>query len=298
MPPVVPRALGPDDEIAVVAPAGPVDRRALDLGCAWLRQRYRPVIREDIGARDGYFAGDRHRRLTELQAVLDAPSIRGIIAARGGYGTTTIIDGLDFARCIESRKWIVGSSDLTALLVHLFAEHRYPTLHGPMVASFHRTDGRDLAALGDLLEGRPWAFADPLGGLSSGAVRGPFIGGNLTVLAHLAGTIRPAFADGAVLFLEDVGEKPYRLDRCMTQLGRAGILERVGGVVLGELTACAPGPDGVSATQALERHLAPLKVPVAAGYPAAHGSRNAPFIHGEEIALEISGESASIRPAE
>jgi muramoyltetrapeptide carboxypeptidase len=298
MSPIVPRALDPGDKVAVVAPAGPVDGRALDLGCTWLRQRHLPVLREDIGARVGYFAGDDHRRLTELQEALDDPSIRGIIAARGGYGVTTLIDRLDFDKCIESPKWIVGSSDLTALLIHLFAAHRYLTLHGPMVEGFHRTEERDVTALGNLLEGQPWIPADPLEGLSSGAVRGPFIGGNLTVLAHLAGTIRPAFADGVILFLEDVGERPYRLDRCMTQLERAGILERVSGIVLGELTACDPGPDGVSARAALERHLAPLKIPVAAGYPAAHGVRNAPFVHGEEMVLEVSGESACICPLE
>jgi muramoyltetrapeptide carboxypeptidase len=295
--PIVPLPLERNDRIQVVAPAGPVEKAHLDFGIDKLSQRYTPEHQSDILDRHGYLAGSDDRRRHELQRALDDRDIKAVIAARGGFGITGILDTLDFSGILESPKWIVGSSDITALLIHLFAAHRYLTIHGPMVAGFHRAHEGDVTALMDLLAGRPWPGSDGLKGLCNGTAKGPLIGGNLTILAHLSGTLSFDFADGAILFLEDVGERPFRLDRCLVQLWRAGMLERVGGVVLGELTACEPGPDGVTAEEAIGSHLSRLRVPVAAGYPAAHGSRNAPFVHGLEVRLEVRGQAASVHAA-
>ncbi len=290
---ILPPRITPGDAVAVVAPAGPIDEGHLDVGVRQLSRRYRPVIRGDILTRRGYFAGDAHRRLAELQGALDDETVRGIISARGGFGITDIIDRLDFSAFTASPKWIVGSSDITALLIHLFTSHRCLSIHGPMAAGFHRTESSDVETLFSLLEGRGSPLPC-LTGLSDGVARGPFIGGNLTILAHLAGTPNLERADGAVLFLEDVGEHPYRLDRCLVQLRRAGLLDHLAGVVIGELTACPHGSDGVTPFDAVARHLVPLGIPVAYNYPAAHGPRNAPFIHGKDVDLEVSGRTATL----
>jgi muramoyltetrapeptide carboxypeptidase len=168
------------------------------------------------------------------------------------------------------------------------------SIHGPMVFRFATSHEEDLSMLIDLLEGKPWTPPFDLSALSKGKAQGPLIGGNLTILAHLAGTISPDFTNGAILFLEDVGEQPYRLDRCLTQLKRARMLENISGVILGEFTDCIPGPDGVTVEEAMIRNLGPLNIPVATGYPAAHGGRNYPFVHGGEVILDVGGEKAVI----
>jgi muramoyltetrapeptide carboxypeptidase len=120
------------------------------------------------------------------------------------------------------------------------------------------------------------------------------VGGNLMLLAHLCGVLDPAWAEGAILFVEDVGEQPYRIDRCLVQLERAGVLGRVAGCLIGEFTGCDPGRYGVTAAEVLHDRLGRLGVPVAAGYPAAHGGRNLPFVHGGEVDLEVVDGSARI----
>ncbi len=120
------------------------------------------------------------------------------------------------------------------------------------------------------------------------------LGGNLTVLAHLCGTIDPNFANGAVLFIEDVGEAPYRIDRCLVQLKRAGILSQVGGVITGQFTNCNPTSDGTTIERVLQDHLGFLNIPVAGGFPAAHDKRNAPFLHGQIVNLKVTQDAVML----
>jgi muramoyltetrapeptide carboxypeptidase len=268
------------------------------MGLTWLAQRYRPVsIAENIPAY-GYLAGTDENRHNAFQAAIDHGEAKAIMAARGGYGTTRILDQLDVSGLVKAPKWIVGSSDLTAVLIKLYSECRLLAIHGPMVFRFASSHRDDLNMLIDLLEGKPWAPPPNLGSLSNGKAEGPLIGGNLTILAHMAGTVPANFADGAILFLEDAGEQPYRLDRCLTQLKRAGMLENLSGIVLGEFTNCVPGPDGVTVEEVMVRNLVPLDIPVATGYPAAHGDRNYPFVHGGQVILDAHGGEAAITLAE
>jgi muramoyltetrapeptide carboxypeptidase len=292
---VVPPPLGhPEDKVVVVAPAGPADKTALDAGLTWLMQQLRPVSIEGNYPADGYLAGTDENRRKTFQAAIDHGAVKAIMAARGGYGTTRILDQLDLRGLAKTPKWIVGSSDLTAVLIKLYLECRMFTIHGPMVSRLASSHRDDLAMLIDLLKGHPWTPPPNLGSLSNGKTEGPLIGGNLTILAHLAGTIPANFADGAILFLEDVGEQPYRVDRCLTQLKRAKMLENVTGIVLGEFTNCVPGPDGVTVEEVMVRNLGPLDIPVATGYPAAHGERNYPFVHGGHVTLDADDGKAVI----
>ena len=288
--------MDPSKRISVVAPAGWVDEADLRKGTEKLAQRWSLRIAEDIGAAEGYLAGDDARRLRELQQAFNARDIGAIIAARGGFGTTRILDALDLSGLQERPKWVVGCSDLTALLMQIWAELRLVSIHGPMVAGFHRTHEPDLLALFNLLTGNAATCDQALQPMRHGEVTGPLIGGNLTVLAHLVGTLDPCCFDGAVLFLEDVGERPYRLERALIQLDRAGILRRVSGLIIGELTRCAPPTEqGTTAIDAMMRVLGPLEKPIATGYPAAHGQRNAPFLHGARVTLTVSKDRADIQ---
>jgi muramoyltetrapeptide carboxypeptidase len=292
MNPVVPPPATRGSRIRVAAPAGPVDPVALEEGRRVLAARYEVVTGDGVLHRDGYHAGDDALRLADLEAALDDPRARAIVAARGGYGTTRILDRLDLNGLAGDPKWIVGCSDLTALLVHAWTELGLVSIHGPMAAALGSAHPDDARALFDLLEGRPPAAVKDLEPLREGEAAGPMLGGNLTVLAHLAGCLPASFARGAVVFLEDVNEAPYRLDRCLTQLRRAGALDGAAGFVLGGFEGCAPGPDGVTAIQAVSRNLVSLGVPVACAYPAAHGDRNLPWLHGARVALTVGAHSA------
>jgi muramoyltetrapeptide carboxypeptidase len=298
MPVIAPSLVQPGDNVAVVAPAGPVEQTALDLGLAWLAERYQPISAKGNPLPDGYLAGTDEKRHKEFQTAIDNGEAKAIIAARGGYGTTRILDHLNLSSLAKAPKWIVGSSDVTALLITLFSQLGMLSIHGPMVFRFDTSHKQDLNALVDILEGKPWTPPSNLSALVNGTAQGPLIGGNLTILAHMSGTISPDFAHGAILFLEDVGEQPYRLDRCLTQLKRAGTLEKVSGIILGEFTHCIPGPDGVTVEDVMIRNLGPLNIPVATGYPAAHGDRNYPFIHGGGVVLNASEGKAVLTPDE
>ncbi len=294
---ILPPPLSRGEKVSIIAPAGVPLPESLEAGIARLREVFEPVRYRDAFQGEGYLAGTDAERIFELLQAIDDTSTRALLPVRGGFGTTRIMDEVTLETFARDPKWIVGSSDLTALLIELWHRHRVVTIHGPMVAGYSRTEGSDVEQLVELLQGRPWRPPGGMKGLSGGNAGGPFIGGNLTMIAHLAGTLSPSFSDGAILFLEDVQEKPYRLERYLTQLRRAGILDGVAGMVLGEFTGCEPGPDGTTWPQVMERNLAPMGVPVATGYPAAHGKRNAPFLHGAEVSLRIVGEQVELIPA-
>ncbi|MDD5306269.1 MAG: LD-carboxypeptidase [Deltaproteobacteria bacterium] len=294
MNPVVPPPATRGSRIRLVAPAGPIDPAAFEEGKRALTAHYEVVAGDVLLSRDGYHAGNDALRLADLQAALDDPLARAVVAARGGYGTTRILDRLDLRALAANPKWIVGCSDVTALLVRVWTEIGLQSIHGPMAASLGRAHTDDARALFDLLEGHRPAAVRNLEPLCEGEVVGPMVGGNVTVLAHLVGSLPGSFARDAIVFLEDVNEAPYRLDRCLVQLLRAGALDGVAGFVLGGFEGCPPGPDGVTAMQAVMRNLEPLGVPVAGAYPAAHGERNLPWLHGARVSLFAGAEAASL----
>lgn len=288
-----PLPLAKGDPVAVVCPAGRVVREQLEAGLNRLSERFTPIPPDDLPA-DGYLAADDDSRLAAVQNALDSPGVLAVLAARGGYGTTRILDRLRFDGLLEHPKWLVGCSDLTALLMDLWVKHRYQTVHGPMVAGFHKTAEQDVERLFDLLTGAAWPGCRGLTKVAPGEAQGPLVGGNLFVLAHLCGTLSLSAEDleGAVLFLEEVGEAPYRIDRCLVQLERCGVFDAVAGVVIGETTGCRKGPDGTSAAEVFVRQFGGFDRPVAKGYPAAHGDRNLPFIHGGDVRLVVREEGA------
>ncbi len=286
------------DTIAVVSPSSPANTDILEKGIEKLREHYNIFVEDSSESQHkGYLAGSDKYRANQLQRAFDDDSIRAVIAARGGYGCSRIIDRLDYNRLLSSPKWIVGSSDITALLTHLYANYRLCSIHGPTVSGLSEVCSEDFDLLTTLLEseqiGKPYRQYN-LEGILPGIVAGPFIGGNLTVLAHMTGTISKDFARGAILFLEDVGEKPYRLDRCLTQLHRSGILDGIKGIVFGDFTDCAPNLDNIHAQDVIQEFAMLLNIPAAFGYPAAHGLRNVPFVFGMKAHLEVDDNNAKL----
>ncbi len=287
-----PPLLGPGDPVRIIAPAGPVPKEGFDEGEALLSRWFTVQKAPAVFARKGYLAGDDAVRLADFQKAL-SDGAKAVIAARGGFGSSRILDRIDWASLAQRPRWIVGCSDLTAVLVHLFGAFRLATIHGPMVARMGAA-AADAERLQDLLQTGCGSDVCPLTPLVPGSAEGPLVGGNLTVMAHLCGTIAPDFAKGCILFIEDVNEAPYRIDRCLVQLARAGVLRHVAGVVFGEFTDCPPGLDSVAVDEVLADHFTDAPFPVASGYPAAHGLRNRPFIHGGMARLQVDSNAAAL----
>jgi muramoyltetrapeptide carboxypeptidase len=274
-----PPALRRGDRVGVCAPAGPVEGERLERGLAELAALgFEPVLGRSLGARHRFTAGTIGERLADLDGFLRDGSIAGVFAARGGSGAGWLLDGLDAASVRARPKAVVGYSDLT--VVHLWLDRLgIASVHGPMVARglSEGEAGYDRASLLHALtaEGEPVA-TDALAPLRRGRAEGVLRGGCLALLAGAAGT---PFALGSpgeetVLFLEDVDERPYRLDRMLLQLRRSGAFANVKGVVFGDMKGCAPRPgEGYTLEDVLLDALDGLDAAVAFGLPSGHTDR-------------------------
>jgi muramoyltetrapeptide carboxypeptidase len=304
---IAPPRLAKGARVALVAPAGPVPPDDLAAGRAVLAHRYQIVADDGLLAREGFLAGDDARRLAEFERVLGDESIAAIIAVRGGYGTTRLLARLGRAAELlrAQPRPLVGFSDITALLAWCLDSVGVRAIHGPVVSQLGRLPAWDAEALWERLESpNP---APPIGELralctGSGAARGPLAGGNLEVLTRLVGTPWQAQLGGRVLLLEDIGERPYKIDRQLTHLLAAGALDGVAGVVLGDFINCVeapgawPGPPSPSALEVVAERLAPLGVPVLAGAPIGHGGRNMAVALGALV--ELDAAAGTLTPLE
>jgi muramoyltetrapeptide carboxypeptidase len=245
-------------------------------------------------SRSGYLAGSDERRRAELALALEDPSVKAIVAARGGYGAARLVQDLDFEALRRSPRWIVGFSDITALHVEAWRVG-VRSLHACHVASLGRGDAVLRAGLVRALEA-PTAAATFAGleTLRAGRAEGPLVGGNLTLLQACAAAGRLVLPDGCVLLLEDVTECPYRLDRMLTSLEAGGHFARVAAFALGEFFRCDPGPDGVRAEDVLRDRLTRLGVPVVAKLPIGHGRRNEPVVLGARARVDAPPMGSAI----
>jgi muramoyltetrapeptide carboxypeptidase len=280
-----PRRLHPGDAVALVAPSGPVSREAFAGGAAILGERYRLVYGARLFERRGFLAGDDDARARELQAALADPSIAAVMLARGGYGLTRILDRLDSAAFARAPKPILGFSDGTAL--HAWAARAgVQSIHSPVVTQLGLLSVEDGDALVSLVERpEPPRPLEGLRALAPGRAEGWLFGGNLEVLSRLCGTPHLPLLDGAVLLLEEVSERPYRIDRSLTQLISAGALAGVRGVVVGALHRCDE-PDMPTPEEVVRERLAPLGVPIVAGAPIGHAARNRAVPLGARVTVD------------
>jgi len=290
-----PRPVRPGSRIAVVAPAGPFDVEAFSSGLNWLAERYEAVHRPDIFAKSGYLAGDDTRRLGELREAIGDPSVDAIVCARGGFGTTRILPGIDDDLVRRANKLVIGFSDITALHA-VWAAAGVRSVHAPMVAALGSASAELRGRWIDTVEHpgrfRSWELC-PLRETGS-AVEGRLTGGNLAVLAALLGTPRAPRLEGRILFIEDVGERPYRIDRVLTTMKQAGCFEGLAGLVVGAFTEGDPGADGVTVDEVIAGHFADAPFPVLIGFPAGHIRENEPIPFG--AVARIQGGTLCVNP--
>jgi muramoyltetrapeptide carboxypeptidase len=272
-----PRALEPGGRVAVVAPASPFRPEEFEAGLAELRRLgFEPVYEASIFDRQGYVAGSAEARAAALRKALADETIGAIMAVRGGYGSVHVLPLLERADVRRARKPIVGYSDLTSLLTYTCCQCGVVAFHGPTVAG--RLD-RGAAGYDEASFLLALTRAEPPGELAApqvevlhqGEAAGALFGGNLTQLAASIGT---PFAfdppEGCVLFLEDVNERPYRLDRLWTQLRLAGIVGRARAIVFGDFPGCDEPGDQVRGRDTLAGLVVGFPGPVLFGFPAGH----------------------------
>ena len=284
---ILPPRLVPGCRVALVAPAGPLlERDDLARGTELCRALgFVPVLAPHAHRRHGYLAGTDDERLSDLNAALNDSSVDAVWCLRGGYGVTRILDRVDLTGMAERPRAVIGYSDITALLLAIFRATGIVTFHAPMARTpltpfgrehFERVLGRNTPA------GRLGRLPGPAGVLvprsprivavRGGVAEGPLVGGNLSLLAALIGTRHFPDLDGAILFLEDVGEDLYRIDRMLAHLRMVGSLDRLAGVVLGQFTEMkrATGDGALGFDEVLSTYFEPLGIPVAYGFPVGH----------------------------
>lgn len=279
-------ALKKGDCIGAVAPASPFDREQFLAGANVLSDMgFTVAFGEDIFHREGYFAGTDAHRLAMLHDAFADPAIQAVWCVRGGYGSMRLLPRLDIKAIRKNPKLFMGSSDITALLNFLCARCGMATLHGPMITTMARADKNALQSFASAVTGdKPIAVsADSLETIVPGRATGPVAGGNLTTLAHLLGT--PFFPDlkDAIVFLEDIGEKPYRIDRMLTQLLFSGSLDHAAGICLGTYHNCGEKDEIL---KVFRDRLSHLPMPVASGFPVGHGASSRTLAIGLEARLD------------
>ncbi|GAA4414739.1 LD-carboxypeptidase [Nibrella viscosa] len=285
------------DTVGVVAPASRFSYADLLPGLAVLRDQWHLTVveGESLKARHGSFAGTDDLRRADLQRMLDAPAIKAIFAARGGYGSTRLVDQLDFTQFLKQPKWLIGFSDITVLHCHL---HRMgvESLHAIMPKLFGADDVSE--AIETL---RKWVFGEPVGAYRTsphllnraGQATGPLVGGNLTLLTHIIGTPSDLALDGKILFIEDIEEYLHNLDRMLRQLQRAGRFENLAGLLIGQFTDMKDNPSlpyEQSPYEIVAEVIANYDFPVCYDFPVGHVARNLALPVGHDAMLEVTSE--------
>jgi len=286
----VPPFLKKRDKIAIVAPAGNIPKSMADAIKLLESWELEVVIGESVTSFFHQFAGDDQLRTHDLQNLLDDKSIKAIFAARGGYGTVRIIDQLDFRHFEDNPKWIIGFSDITVLHSHIQAIFGIPTVHGQMPLTIPDATQASLETLRKALFGENISYEykskyENIAGFTEGVL----VGGNLAILVSISGSVSEYDYTDKILFIEDVGEYYYSVDRMIRMLKRAGKLKRLKGLIIGGFTGLKDSETkfGFSAEEIILDVVKEYGYPVATGFPAGHIDNNYALIFGKLVALDV-----------
>ena len=294
---IYPPYLQPGDRVAIVAPARKISPSEIDAAVRLLRSwQLEVVLPEHLFDSDNQFAGPDDIRALTLQQQLDDPSIRAILCARGGYGTARIIDQLDFSHFRQCPKWLIGYSDITVLHSHIHQRLGIATLHATMPinipADADRKTYPSTETLRQALFGAPLQYALPSHPLNRpGSAQGQLVGGNLSILYSLCGSPSDLDTDGKILFIEDLDEYLYHIDRMMMNLKRSGHLAHLAGLVVGQMSDMHDNtiPFGSTAEQIILHAVSEYTYPVLFNFPAGHnGTDNRALILGHTATLTVT----------
>lgn len=299
---IKPEYLKKGDTVAIVAPSGVLKNyngyilKAKELLKSW---ELEVVIGENVFNDNGHFAGTDNQRSADFQLALDDKAIKAIWCARGGYGAMRVIDNLNFEKYKENPKWIIGYSDITAIHNDLH-NNKSESIHGIMCKSLEKIDvdnNESISLLKKTLFGEKLSYTIEGNNYNiEGNSNGQLIGGNLTLLHCLLGSESSIDTDGKILFIEDLGEYLYHIDRMLISLKRAGYFDNCKGLIVGDFTDMRKNttPFGRNLKELILDIVREYDFPVSFGFPAGHGEKNYPMILGREINLEVSKQQSTI----
>lgn len=297
----LPPYLQKGDTIGLVCPAGYMAFEKVKT-CVQVLQEwgYNVKVGNTVGGGSmTYFSGTDEERLRDFQQMLDDQEINAILCARGGYGTGRIIDRIDFKKFAKQPKWIVGYSDITVIHSHLFSNYNISSLHAPMAGAFNEEGFKNeyVGSLKNALEGKKIRYQVATHELNRrGEAVGELVGGNLALLSHLVGTDSDIKTKGKILFIEDVGEQLYNLDRMLFQLKRSGKLAKLAGLIFGGFTETkdTERPFGKTIYEILSELVAEYDYPVCYDFPVSHTDRNYALKIGVGYKLKVTKSKVTL----
>lgn len=291
----IPPYLKSGDTIGIVCPAGymPVERVSECIRVLNSEWGFTTKVGNTIGKQFHYFSGTDEERLADFQQMLDDPDVKAILCARGGYGFSRIIDKIDFSSFKKNPKWIIGYSDVTVLHSHIYRNYYISTMHSPMAGAFNEGGYKNefVISLRNALEGKKIKYrCEPHEFNRKGEAVGELVGGNLAILAHLTGTNSDSKTKGRILFIEDVGEYLYNIDRMMYQLKKSGKLEKIAGLIVGGFSEMkdTERPFGQTVYEIIRDIVKDYTYPVCFDFPVSHTDRNYALKTGVGYKLKVT----------
>ena len=298
---IIPPYLQKGDTIGLVCPAGFMPFEKVQTSIDTLQQwGFKVCIGKTVGGTSAnYFSGSDAERLNDLQQMMDDKNINAIMCARGGYGMGRIIDDLNFKKFKKHPKWIIGFSDITVLHNHLFTNYKIASLHAPMAAAFNDDQFKNefIESLHKALMGEEARYdcaTHPFNKV--GKAEGRLIGGNLSLLAHLVGTSSDINTKNKILFIEDIGEYIYNIDRMMYQLKRSGKLEKLTGLIVGRFSDMkdTERPFGQTTEEVIRDVIKEYDYPVCFNFPVSHEKENYALKIGVKYELNIADKNVTL----
>ena len=289
------------DSIAITCPAGFMQKEKAQVCIETLQQwGLQVMVGKTLGSNSpNYFSGTDEERLNELQAMLDDKNIKAILCGRGGYGVGRIIDQLDFRLFKKNPKWIIGFSDITVLHAHIYSNCKIATLHAPMAAAFNDGGSTNeyIGSLHKALFGKKANYKTAVHAFNQqGQAEGELVGGNLTLLANLVGTKSDINTNKKILFIEDVGEFIYGVDRLLYQLKRSGKLTHLAGLIIGGFTDSkdTDRPFGKTVYEVIKDIVQDYDYPVCFDFPVSHNKENYALKVGVVHKLKITRRTVTL----
>ncbi len=297
---MIPPFLKPCDKVAIVSPSGAIDKKYID-GAVEVLSSWKliPVIGENAYGEEGRYSGTVEQRFSDLQAAIDDDSVKAILCARGGYGAMHIVDMLDLTSFEIHPKWILGFSDITALH-SATSSIDVVSLHSIMAKHLTElpADAQPVKMMHDILFGEslPDYIGEPHELNRKGKTEGVIVGGNLSVLFGLRGTHFDLDTYEKILFIEDIAEKPYHIDRMMQNLKMGGVLEHLNGLIVGQFTEIEEDPSmGQTVYEIIADAVSEYDYPVCFNFPAGHIDQNIPLLLGAEVSFTVEDNQIEVK---
>ena len=289
------------DRVGITCPAGSIPlEKVQNIVQRLTSWGYQVVLGDTVGKEYFYFAASDEVRKNELQNMMDDPTLKAIICARGGYGVSRIVYDLDFTGIKAFPKWVVGFSDITVLHAALLA-HGISSVHGSMAAAFNKGEEGEpyVQSLYSILTGKEneiVASSHPLN--QNGVATAPLVGGNLCLMAHLIGSKFQMQTKSKLVFIEDIGETHYNIDRMLIQLQQAGVFKDVAGIIVGGFTEMKDKEEnflGISVNELIKSYFNHLHCPIAFNFPISHGLENFSVKEGANYKLVVSSNNVVLK---